>query len=214
VQEDQKIREKIVNVSRHLYQRGLTYSTGGNCSMRSGENFLIQKTGAVFGRLTIDDIILCNEMGIALETDKPSSEAGIHAAIYQARSDIAAIVHVHSPFAIMLGAYRQGQRDDVLPVCTYGTATQVKKIPAVDYIRVGSPKLLERIREVLRTAEQAIYLEKHGIITFAHDLARASDIVEEFEHHARIFVMTQGRVPILTEKEVADLRGESCVKPK
>lgn len=208
MQEDQERRETIVAVSRHLYERGLTFSTGGNCSMRSGANFLISKNQSPFGRLTVADIILCDQAGSALEEGKPSNEVGFHATIYRVRSDVSAIVHVHSPFAIMLGAYRQGQRDDVLPICTYGAVTQVKKVPAVDYYRVGSPKLLERIGEVVRTAEQAVYLEKHGLITFADNLAMAGDIAEEFEQNARIFVMTQGRVPVLTEKEVAELRDE------
>jgi ribulose-5-phosphate 4-epimerase/fuculose-1-phosphate aldolase len=208
VQEDQELREKLVAVSRHLYERGLTFSTGGNCSIRSGDNFLISKNHTAFGRLTVADIILCDRTGMPLEEGKPSNEVGFHTTIYRVRSDIAAIIHVHPPFAIMLGAYRQGQRDDVLPICTYGAVTQVKKVPAVDYYRVGSSKLLDRIGEVARTAEHAIYLEKHGLITFAADLAMAGDIAEEFEQNARIFVMTQGRVPILTEKEVAELRDE------
>ena len=211
VQEDLEIREKLVAVSRHLYEKGLTFSTGGNCSRRLGDDFLISKHHRAFGRLTVADIILCDQAGTALEAGMPSDEVGLHATIYRVRPDIAAIVHVHPPFAIMLGAYRQGQRDDVLPICTCGAVTQVKKVPAVDYFRVGSPKLLERIGEVARTAEHAIYLEKHGLITFAADLALAGDIAEEFEQNARIFVMTQGRVPVLTEKEVAELRDE-CSK--
>ncbi|MHC1761059.1 MAG: class II aldolase/adducin family protein [Negativicutes bacterium] len=56
-------------------------------------------------------------------------------------------------------------------------------------------------------AQNAVYLAKHGIISFAKDLGRACDIAEEFEQNAKIYVLTAGKIPLLSEEEVADVLG-------
>jgi ribulose-5-phosphate 4-epimerase/fuculose-1-phosphate aldolase len=76
----------------------------------------------------------------------------------------------------------------------------------VGFHRPGQPDLIRGITDELRNAKNAIYLAKHGIVTFAEDLWSACDIAEEFEQNARIYVVTGGKVPLLDPKEVDRLR--------
>jgi ribulose-5-phosphate 4-epimerase/fuculose-1-phosphate aldolase len=199
------LRAEIARTSQALYKSGLTCSTGGNISARSGDIILISKTDTSFSRLQPEDVIACDLSGNPLEAGKPSKEVGFHAAVYQHRSALGAVVHLHSPYSIALGAFSLNKKD-VLPPCTYGAVTRVGRVPLVEFHAPGHPDLIRRIAEELPNAENAVYLAKHGIITFAKDLARACDIAEEFEQNAKIYVLTSGKVSLLTTEEVAGLR--------
>lgn len=199
------IREDIVNVSRQIYQSGMTCSTGGNISVRVKDEILISKTDSSFSRLKPEDVIVCDLFGNSLEPGKPSKEIEFHALIYRLKPGVMAVVHVHSPFAIALGGFGV-DRDNAVPLCTPGAVTRVGTTPTVEFHSPGHPDLAKRVIEVLPSAENAIYLEKHGLITFALTLDKACDIAEEFEQNAKIFVVSGGRSLLLTNDEVDNLK--------
>jgi ribulose-5-phosphate 4-epimerase/fuculose-1-phosphate aldolase len=201
-----QLRTEIALTSQALYKSGLTCSTGGNISARSGDIILISKTDTSFSRLRPEDIIACDLFGNPLEDGKPSKEVGFHAAVYQQSAALGAVVHLHSPYSIALGAFPLN-KSDVLPPCTYGAVTRVGRVPLVEFHPPGHPDLIRRITEELPNAENAVYLAQHGIITFAKDLGRACDIAEEFEQNAKIYVLTAGKVPLLTAEDISGLRG-------
>ncbi|MHC1759981.1 MAG: class II aldolase/adducin family protein [Negativicutes bacterium] len=203
------LREEIARTSQELYRSGMTCSTGGNISVRSGEVILISKTDTSFSRLQATDVIVCDLTGNPLEEGIPSKEVGFHAEVYQLcnMGESGAVVHLHSPYSIALGAFPLNKQS-VLPPCTYGAVTRVGKVPMVEFYPPGRPELIRRIAEELPHAQNAVYLAKHGIITFAENLGRACDIAEEFEQNAKIYVLTAGKVPLLSDKEVADVLGD------
>lgn len=85
--------------SRILYRQGVL-DAFGHVSARDPENsdwFLMSRSMAP-GGVTGDDVFCHDRNGdILAEGAKPFLERFIHAAIYQARPDVAAIVHSHSP---------------------------------------------------------------------------------------------------------------------
>lgn len=202
------VRAEIARTSQELYRNRMTCSTGGNISVRSGDVILISKTDTSFSRLQATDIIACDLAGNPLEEGIPSKEVGFHAAVYQLRNmgESGAVVHLHAPFSIALGAFPL-DKHNVLPPCTYGAVTRVGRVPMVEFYPPGRPELIRRIAEELSHAQNAVYLAKHGIISFAKDLGRACDIAEEFEQNAKIYVLTAGKIPLLSEEEVADVLG-------
>jgi ribulose-5-phosphate 4-epimerase/fuculose-1-phosphate aldolase len=143
-----------------------------------------------------------------MEPGKPSKEISFHAAIYAARPEVGAVVHLHSPFGLMLGMFEELDQDDFLPPCTPYAVSRVGRVPVVEYYTPGSQILAQRVRERTGQAGNAIYLAKHGVITFASNLGRAADIAEEFELTARLYVLTGGRIPLLSTAEVKELRGK------
>lgn len=201
----QELRTEIANISQEIYRSGLTCSTGGNISVRYGDIFLISKTETSFSRLKPTDVIACDLAGNPLEEGRPSKEVGFHAVVYQQREDIGAIVHVHSPYAVALGAFPLNE-SNTLPACTYGAITKVGKAPLVEFLTPGQPDLFNRVSEVIPNADNAIYLAKHGVIAFAKNLEKAWDVAEEFEQNAKIYVLSAGKVPLLTAAEIECLR--------
>ena len=72
--------------------------------------------------------------GTTSTTFKPSSEWRFHAAIYRRRSDVNAVVHVHSPYATALSCTGQA-----LPPMHYTVAMSGRDhVPCAPYATFGS----------------------------------------------------------------------------
>jgi ribulose-5-phosphate 4-epimerase/fuculose-1-phosphate aldolase len=94
------LRAAVVDAAREMLRLGLVAGTSGNASARDGDTLLITPAATPYERITEDDLV-----AIALDGEpdegggEPSSEWRVHAAIYEARADVGAIVHTHSVHA-------------------------------------------------------------------------------------------------------------------
>lgn len=96
-------KKALASLSRRLYRKGWMEGTGGNLSMRVEGRILITPSGAHKGRIHAEDILELNEEGVPIGDDarKPSAETSIHRAIYRVLPHAGAIIHVHTPEAIL-----------------------------------------------------------------------------------------------------------------
>lgn len=193
----------MVERARSLYERGLTTSTGGNLSHRIGDGFRISGTNTSFGRLRPEEFSLCDLAGAHLDGPRPSKEAPFHAAVYRRRPDVNAVLHLHSSAAIELGCLAEPTDDgNVLPVVTSGAITRVGRLPLLEYMTPGKPRLAERIEGACGTVN-AILLQNHGVLAFAPTLDQAVDILEELEQNAGIWLRSGGRARLLDDHEMS-----------
>lgn len=193
----------MVERARSLYERGLTTSTGGNLSHRIGDGFRISGTNTSFGRLRPEEFSLCDLAGAHLDGPRPSKEAPFHAAVYRRRPDVNAVLHLHSSAAIELGCLAEPTDDgNVLPVVTSGAITRVGRLPLLEYMTPGKPRLAERIEGACGTVN-AILLQNHGVLAFAPTLDQAVDILEELEQNAGVWLRSGGRARLLDDHEMS-----------
>ena len=89
---------KLIEVCNNLYDKQLASGKSGNVSIRLDDYIAITPTLKAINGLNEDDVVLVDMDGNVLTKGKPSSEAGMHLAIYKKRSDVNAIIHTHSPF--------------------------------------------------------------------------------------------------------------------
>ena len=99
------LRERLVAIAHRAYRLGLVPGVSGNLSVRlPGEPMiLIKATGKCFGDMTPDDTLVIDLEGNILDREtslRPSKERWFHLAIYQARPDVGAVVHLHPPHAL------------------------------------------------------------------------------------------------------------------
>ena len=94
--------DELIAASRELYDRKLIHAAGGNSSIRDGDFVWISQTGAELGKLTADKLVKVDLDGTVLEGKAPSKEMNMHLAMYRARKDARAVVHVHPTYAIAL----------------------------------------------------------------------------------------------------------------
>ncbi len=98
---EQKIA--LASLSRHLYRKGWMEGTGGNLSLRSAGRILITPSGANKGRIRGEDILELDGEGAPLDggNRKPSAETAIHRVLYTLFPQAGAVIHVHTPEAIL-----------------------------------------------------------------------------------------------------------------
>ena len=97
------LSRQIISVGKHLYANGWTPATSSNFSMRiDDQHCAITVSGKHKGRLDVDDIMVVDLSGRALDDRKPSAETLLHTQLYQWQDDISAVLHTHSPAATVL----------------------------------------------------------------------------------------------------------------
>ena len=102
--DDARAREDLVAAVARLDQLGLNRGSTGNLSVRAAQGgFWITPTGMPPEEITPRALVRLANDGTPLEGDwVPSSEWPFHRAIYSARDELGAVVHIHSPHATAL----------------------------------------------------------------------------------------------------------------
>jgi L-fuculose-phosphate aldolase len=182
-------REELAYFMRRLYQSGLTTCSGGNLSMRTvSGHFLITPSALDKGRITAEQIGLLAPDGTNLTPElKSSIETGMHVAVYGARPDITAIVHVHPITATSFTAMRR-------PINTKWTAEAyaVLGVPVMaGYALMGSQELAKIVAEAIAKAN-VVLMRNHGVIAVGPTLLKAFDRVEVLEAAAKMTVIIEG----------------------
>jgi ribulose-5-phosphate 4-epimerase/fuculose-1-phosphate aldolase len=197
--------ETLVAIARSLYERGYTYGTAGNLSVRVNGRIFITPTNSSFGSLRADALAEIDEQGAVLGPAAPSKEWPFHLAAYRVRPDAGAVVHLHSPHATAVSALEDLDLEDALPVFTPYFAMRLPCLPVAAYFPPGDARLAE---EVARCAalSPAMLLRNHGSITVGRTLPEAAALAEEVEEQARLFFLLGDRGRRLTPAEIQELR--------
>ncbi|MEQ1505968.1 MAG: methylthioribulose 1-phosphate dehydratase [Myxococcota bacterium] len=97
-------RDELVRVARKAAARGWAPATSGNFSVRLPSGGVwITPSGADKGELTVDALLELDPTGRpTIPGRTASAETGLHLARYAADPGIGAIVHVHSPNAVLV----------------------------------------------------------------------------------------------------------------
>ncbi|MEE1157564.1 MAG: class II aldolase/adducin family protein [Methanobrevibacter sp.] len=170
---------KLIEVCNKLYDRELASGKSGNVSIRLGNYIAITPTLKAMNDLNEDDIVLVDMKSNVLTKGKPSSEVGMHLAIYKKRSDVNAIIHTHSPY-------------------TTGFAFSDKKIKrlegfgeinnpyvaSIEYEKPGSDELALNASEAIKN-EDVLVLKNHGVICVGKDLNETESLAIFIEESAK-----------------------------
>ena len=194
--------QELIDYSRILYERKLIHATGGNTSVRSGDEVWISQTGAELGALSRSEIVKVDLQGNVLEGERPSKEMGMHLAMYRARQDAGAAVHAHPTFSIALSTLRSEQTEDAVPPYTAAFYVRAGRVPMITYHPSGAHSLHEAV-EGLAARYHAILLRQHGLLVAGKRMADTLGIVEEIEQCCQIAVAVGKTGEYLTERERA-----------
>ena len=203
-------RQQIVDLGASLFARRLTFGRTGNLSVRVGRSesgdVLLTPTGASLGALDPDELSVIDTSGRHVGGPRPSKEAFLHAAVYRARPDAGAVVHLHSTYSVAVSCLADVDPADVLPPLTAYYVMRVGRLPLLPYHAPGD-SALEPLAEATARTDHAFLLANHGPVVAGTDLAAAADAVEELEETARLHLLLQGhRTRPLTPEQAAGLR--------
>lgn len=180
------LKEELVNITRKLYERGLSSGTSGNTSARLPEvpdRVLIKASGCCFGEVEGKDFLLVDLEGNILEGQgRPSKEIRFHLGIYRERPEVNAVIHGHSPYAT---AYATAFGE--LPVVTAAAEAGLNRIAVVDYKPPGSEELARLVVSAFRDRDvKAAVLLKHGFVTIGPHIRKAYYLADVLEDNARV----------------------------
>ena len=182
----------LAECCRLAYQQKLVGGTGGNMSVRIGDEVYITATGCRLGDVEPDTFSRLRLDGrLDAGTPPPSKELGLHLAVYRARPDVNAIAHLHPLNSIVVSilAPESGQ-----PMPAYSTGYKVK-IPScgiVPNLKPGSPELADALSQAILKAD-VVLIKNHGIVAAAGDIKAAFSLVEEAELNAALHVILKGQ---------------------
>jgi ribulose-5-phosphate 4-epimerase/fuculose-1-phosphate aldolase len=205
---EDELREEIVALGASLFERRLTFGRSGNLSVRVGDEILVTPTNSSLGTLTADGLARIRVAdGAPVERAglRPSKEAFLHAAVYRARPDARAVVHLHSSNAVAVSCLADVDETNALPPLTAYHVMRVGRLPLLPYVAPGDPAL-GPIAERAAANAHALLLANHGPVVAGLDLASAADAMEELEATAGLYLALRG-LPTrpLTPEQVADL---------
>ncbi len=127
----------------------------------------------------------------------------MHAAIYQAREDVNAVVHCHSRHATILACAHMA-----IPPLHYMIAVaDASEIPLAPYATFGTQALAQSAAEGLGTG-LACLLANHGQIAAGVDLAQALKVATEVEELAAIYwgSLAIGGGQVLSDSNMEEVR--------
>jgi methylthioribulose-1-phosphate dehydratase len=98
----EQARQALSSLGKDFYNRGWMYGTSGNLSCRVEDELAmdmlaITASGVDKGRLKKEDILVYSPTdGVPEGHLRPSAETSIHDAVYRARPEAGAVLHVHT----------------------------------------------------------------------------------------------------------------------
>ena len=169
---EDELREKLCEYGKKLVATGLVQGTWGNLSIRLDDTYmLVTPSGLDYTRLTAADMVKVNINTLEYEGNlKPTSEKGLHAAVYKQRPDVGAVIHTHSKYCCVFAAAERPLRiNDPEMQKIFGTQVELAA-----YALPGTKKLMKNTVKALGQNFGCI-MSHHGMAACGADIETAFD---------------------------------------
>ena len=182
------LREAVCEVGRRMYARNLVAATDGNISVRlDDDRYLCTPSAVSKGFMKPEDLVIADGAGGKIAGGgKVTTEFTTHLAAYEARPDMAAVVHAHPPKALALSVAGYTMEDCVLPEVVYALGG----VPTAPYATPATPEGAAAIRDLIGRCD-AVMMDRHGSITLGVDVFDAYFKLEKLEHAAETLLLAR-----------------------
>lgn len=202
---ESKLRERVVSLAKSLFDRGLTFGSTGNISVRVDDGWLMTPTGSSMGSLDPASLSRLDADGALVSGDPPTKEAFLHQCMYGSRPAAGAVVHLHSTHSVAVSCMDGIDESDVLPPLTAYYVMRVGTLPLIPYHPPGDVDLAKAVRE-MASRHHAVLLANHGPVVAGRSLEDAVYATEELEETAKLFLALRGqRARPLTKDQAEEI---------
>lgn len=203
---DAQDREAIARFGQSIFERGLTFGSTGNISVRTASGWIVTPTGSSLGSIDPNALTAIDAGGHTLSGSPPTKELSLHLAMYRERPTAAAVVHLHSTHSVAVSCLADLDPENVLPPITAYYVMRVGRLPLVPYHPPGDATLVDAV--AMRASKHAaILMANHGPIVAGSSLEAAVNAIEELEETARLFLLLRGeRSRWLSDDQIGDLQ--------
>lgn len=173
-------KKLVVDTAQDLTRKGYLMATGGNLSVRiAGQNLLaITPSNYDYMKMTPEDICVLDFDLHQIEGQlAPSVESGMHAAIYQTRLDVNAVIHTHQVYASALTLIKK----PIPALFDEQVRFLGRSVTIIPYAPSGTGLLKNTVARHIRPPNNAFLMQNHGALVFGTDMERAVHNVEILE---------------------------------
>ena len=201
------LRDQLAHLGYDVVQAGLVVGSGGNLSAREpgGDTCWVTAAGTWLDRLSRSSFV-------SIQVDDgspapvvepygarflpPTTELALHLAVYRARPDVTAVVHLHPQTVLLLDAL--GERVRLL---TTDHLYYLRRVASVPFRSPGSVELAGLAAAAVADGTDCVVLSRHGICVVADSVELAHKRVRNLEEAARLTyaALAAGRLDALTE---------------
>jgi len=193
------IKQQVVATSQELVSKGYLKATGGNISIRLPERtaFAITPSNYDYMQMTHQDICILDFELIMIDGKlKPSVESSMHAAIYEARHDVGAIIHTHQVYTSALTLIKAS-----IPALFDEQARFLgRSVEIIPYAPSGTSFLKRKVAKHVKGSSNAFMMQNHGALVLGHDVQRAVHNVEILEKCALAYLLA-----LCTDRKITNI---------
>jgi len=200
------LRDQLAHVGYDVVQAGLVTGSGGNLSARiPGEDvcwvtargaWLDRLSRTTFAPVRVADGSPAVVGNLPPPRIEPTSELALHLALYRARSDVNAIIHLHPQTALLLDALGEDIR-----IVTTDHAFYLRRVSTVPFRLPGGTELASHTAAMAADGTDCLVLSQHGCVVLADSVELAHKRARNLEEAAMLTyrAMAAGRLDGLRE---------------
>ena len=192
-------RQQTLDACQGLAAYGLGSMIGGHVStrVRGEELYFTNALDKTFEEMKLDDIVLLDFEGRAVESARPISPGiGFHHGIYKLRPDCGAIVHTHGFWITAQSAFGRPTRN------LHNLSTYFHNRTAI-----APDDDIESIAPALKDGDIAIIIPWHGAITLGVDVREASALHVTLDYACRLDVTIPDNAPLMPDDHAQTIQG-------
>jgi len=186
------LRDQLAHVGYDVVQAGLVCGSGGNLSARIPDEDAIWVTAAgswldrlsrtAFTAVRVSDGAATTVGNIpAPQRVEPTSELALHLALYRARPDVNAIIHLHPQTALLLDALGEHIR-----IVTTDHAFYLRRVSTVPFRLPGTLELAALAAAMAADGTDCLVLSHHGSVVLGDSVEMAHKRARNLEEAAQL----------------------------
>jgi ribulose-5-phosphate 4-epimerase/fuculose-1-phosphate aldolase len=185
------LRDQLAHVGYDVAQAGLVCGSGGNLSARIPDEDACWVTGIGawldrLSRTTFATVRISDGSPTAIGTlpparVEPTSELALHLALYRARPDVNAVIHLHPQTALLLDALGEHIR-----IVSTDHAFYLRRVSTVPFRLPGSPELAALTAAMAADGTNCLVLSQHGCVVMADTVELAHKRARNLEEAAQL----------------------------
>ena len=200
------LRDQLAHVGYDVVQAGLVCGSGGNLSARIPDEDAIWVTASgswldrlsrnSFAPVRISDGAPAVVGTLPAPRIEPTSELALHLALYRARPDVNAVIHLHPQTALLLDALGEHVR-----IVTTDHAFYLRRVSTVPFRLPGSLELASLTAAMAADGTDCLVLSQHGCVVMGDSVELAHKRARNLEEAASLTyrALTAGRLENLRE---------------
>jgi ribulose-5-phosphate 4-epimerase/fuculose-1-phosphate aldolase len=183
------LRDQLAHVGYDVVQAGLVCGSGGNLSARIPDEDAIWATASgawldrlsrnTFAPLRISDGSPAMIGSTPPPRIEPTSEIALHLALYRARPDVNAVIHLHPQTALLLDALGEHIR-----IVTTDHAFYLRRVSTVPFRLPGSPEVAALTAAMAADGTDCLVLSQHGCVVMGNSVELAHKRARNLEEAA------------------------------